>query len=181
MVTSDDDPGTGPGPGPAPEQGLRAASYAARRAAAGEHQVAPSALSRVREALSELFSQAASALGEGTAVEVDLTTGRVDLPPPDPFEPDTTRVESSATRTATGPYGTVVLHETRTAYTSGEELRTTIALTGSSEAGERFWLGATSYAGGPVTSVDLVGDLPDFAASALTEVLARLGTPAGDP
>ncbi|WP_323794276.1 hypothetical protein [Nocardioides sp.] len=141
---------------------------------AGRHPVPPTTLGLVREALAESFTAAANALGDAMAVEADLTTGRIDLPPSDPDASDAHAVESSATRTATGELGTVVLHETRTAYVSGKEIRTTIALTGSSHLGERFWLGATSYDGGAVSSIELVGELADFAGSALADVLDRL-------
>ncbi len=136
------------------------------------HPISATTAARLREVLGGAFDAAVLALGEDTPPEVEVSTGRVDLPPPSPPEPG--GVETSATRTAVGGEGQIVLHETTTRGGAGNEIRTTVALTGSSVDGERFWLGATSYAAGPIDRIELAGALPAFVAPVLGQVLTAL-------
>lgn len=163
MATADDDADLGP----------LLAAYAAQVESTSRHPVSPTTVERVREVLTDAFTTAATTLAEGSTPDDTTTTGRVDLPPADPREPGSAGVETSTTRTSASEHGQVVLAET-TSRRGDAVLRTTIALTGSSAEGERFWLGATSYADAPVDHVELVGDLPAYAAPVLGDVLTAL-------
>ena len=163
-------------PEPDPDLGPLATAYAAQIASTSAHPILPHPIERLRAVFADAFVQAATGLGEGTAPEVEVTRGRTDLAPSDPREPESGGTEQSTTRTAATDDGQVVLHETSSRWDSGEEIRTTIALTGSVGAGTRFWLGGTSYAGAPVGQLELVGELPQFAAPALGLVLSALRT-----
>ena len=138
------------------------------------HPITATAPARLREVLVDAFAAAAQALGGGTAPAPAVSTGRVDLPPSDPRVPGTGGVETSTTRTAATDDGRLVLHETTTLADDATEVRMTIALTGSSVEGHRFWLGATSYDAAPVDHLELLGDLPAFVAPVLGQVLIAL-------